>query len=155
MDKPVAIFGHGMGCMAIANAKEKLVKDVALLMISPIFSFRKYFTRQINKLTLHPELTRKYLAKFEQSYLKDLDKMELEQKLTAYTMDTVIVHDKADEESSYIDSAKFCASNPLTKLQVTRGYGHYRIINSESLWQQVKFILNYEDITAHRFQKCS
>lgn len=155
LDKPVAIVGHAMGCMAIANAQEKLVKDVSLLMISPVFNFRKYFTKQVNLLPLHPELSKKYLDQLEQSYLKDLDKMDLDQKLKNYAMDTVIVHDKADEESNYIDSVKFCSDNPLTKLQVTRGYGHHRIINSESLWQQLKSVLNYEDITAHRFQKCS
>ena len=155
LDKPVAIVGHAMGCMAIANARENLVKDISLLLISPIFNFRQYFTKQVNLLPLHPDLSKKYLAQLEQSYLKDLDKMELGRKLKAYATDTVIVHDKTDEESSYIESVKFCSDNPLTKLQITRGYGHYRIINSESLWQQLKSVLNYEDITAHRFQKCS
>ncbi len=155
LDKPVAIVGHAMGCMAIVNARQNLVKDVSLLLVSPIFNFRKYFTKQVNLLPLHPDLSKKYLAQLEQSYLKDLDKMELDTQLKAYATDAVIVHDKADEESDYIDSVKFCSANPLTKLQVTRGYGHYRIINSESLWQQLKSVLNYEDITAHRFQKCS
>ncbi len=154
-EPPAAIVGHAMGCLAIANAQPRLIKDIPLLMISPIFHFRKYFTRQVNLLGLPAHLSKKYLSQLEQSYLKDLDKMELDQKLKDYAQDTVIVHDKTDEESSYLDSVKFCAANPQARLQLIQGFGHNRIINSESLWQQLKSHLNYEDITAQRFQKCS
>ncbi|MFT5401173.1 MAG: hypothetical protein ACI8XW_003988, partial [Gammaproteobacteria bacterium] len=42
---------------------------------------------------------------------------------------------------------KFCQKYPLTKLMVTREYGHNRIINSESVWHELKSHLNYEDTT--------
>ena len=50
-------------------------------------------------------------------------------------------------ESAVIDSAKFCAKYPLTRLLVTRQYDHVRIINSESVWQELKTHLNYDDTT--------
>lgn len=150
-DGLAAIVGHSMGCIAIANAQPDLIKDIPLLFIAPVFNFKKYFIKQVNLLGLHTDISRQYLSRFEKSYLSDLDGMELKQKLVNYSSDTVIVHDKMDKESGLLDSIKFCSAFPLTKLQVTRGFGHIRIINSESVWSQLKSHLNYEDITINPF----
>jgi len=116
-----------------------------------VFNFKKYFIKQVKLQGLHPKLLKQCLAKFERSYLKNLDDMELKPKLAAYAANTVIVHDKEDKENGILDSIKFCSAYPLTKLVVTKGYGHSRIINSESIWQELKAHLNYEDITANPF----
>ncbi len=150
-DGLAAIVGHSMGCIAIANAQPALIKDIPLLLISPVFNFKKYFTRQVNFHSLHSRLSQQYLSKFERSYLTDLDRMELTLKLGNYSGDSVIVHDKEDQQSDILDSINFCSANPLTKLVTTKGYGHSRLINSEIVWQQLKSHLNYEDITANRF----
>lgn len=147
-----AIVGHSMGCIAIANAEPRLIKSFPLFFISPVFNFKKYFTRQVKLQGLHPKLASQYIANFERSYLKDLDSMELKLKLGQYAPETVIVHDKEDKEASILDSMKFCSTYPLTSLVVTQGLGHVRIINSETVWQQLKSHLNYEDITANPFK---
>ncbi|MCK4711055.1 MAG: alpha/beta fold hydrolase [Gammaproteobacteria bacterium] len=150
-DGLAAIVGHSMGCIAIANAQPNLIKGIPLFLISPVFNFKKYFIKQVKLQELHPDLSKQYLSKFEKSYLSDLDGMELKLKLCNYASDTIIVHDKEDKESGILDSIKFCSAYPLTKLVVTKGYGHVRIINSETVWQQLKSQLNYEDITSTPF----
>lgn len=152
IDGMAAIVGHSMGCIAVVNARPKLIKEIPLFLISPIYNFKDYFSKQVNLLGLHPEITKKYLAGFNTTYLNNFDQMELDIKLQPYSEDTVIVHDNSDEESNFADSVKFTAVNPLTKLHVTRGLGHVRVINSESVWQQLKSHLNYEDITANPFK---
>lgn len=146
-----AVVAHSMSCVAVANAQAKLIKDVPLMFIAPVYDFKKYFTRQMTILGLHPTLCRQYLSSFESNYNIDFDKIGIKHKLVPYASDTVIVHDKNDDESHYLDSVKFSAENPLTKLLLTKDLGHQRIINSESVWQQLKSHLNYEDITANRF----
>lgn len=146
-----AVVGQSMGCIAVANARPQYIQDVPLLMISPIFDFKQYFIKQMNMLGLHPDLAKQCLAKFEHSYMSGLDAKELHLKLKDYAGDTVIMHDKSDEESSYVDSVKFCSANPLTKLVITRGFDQNRLLNSEAVWQQLKSHLNYEDITLNRF----
>ena len=59
----------------------------------------------------------------------------------------MIAHDESDIESSVSDSVKFCARYPLTRLLVTKKYDHQRLINSESVWQELKSTLNYDDTT--------
>ena len=154
-DELAAVVAHSMGCIAVANAHPNFIRETPLLFISPIFNFKKYFTKQVNLLGFDPELSKKYLSRFEDNYRGELDQMELAKKLKDYAANTVIAHDKSDEEGNILDSMKFCSANPLAKLHVTKGYGHTRIINSESVWQQLKSHLNYEDITASRFQECS
>lgn len=154
-DGLAAVVGHSMGCIAVANAQPELIAETPLFFISPVFNFRKYYTRQVHLLGLHPDLSKQYLSRFEHNYKNDLERMELGRKLRQYAAQTVIAHDRSDDKNPFVDSVKFCAANPLTRLLVTRGLGHLRIINSESVWQQLKAHLNYEDITANPFQKCS
>lgn len=147
----VGAVGHDLGCVAIANAEPRLLENTALLLISPIYNLRDYFARQIRMPGLHPELAARYMQRLEHSSHMEYDKMHLAVKLVPYADRTVIAHDKSDSVSSYVDSVKFCGKHPLTKLNVTKDLGHERIIHSESVWQQLKSHLNYEDITANPF----
>lgn len=150
-DGIVGIVGHSLGCNAIANTDQKLIGDAAIMLISPIFDMPKFFAQQIQLPGLHPDLAGKYMARLEQKSKLDYERMSLVIKLLPYDSQTVIAHDKSDRISSFNDSAKFCAKNPLTKLNITNDLGHERIINSESVWQQLKSHLNYEDITVNPF----
>ena len=46
-----------------------------------------------------------------------------------------------------VDSVKFCHKYPLTRLMLTKHTDHRRVINSESVWQELKSHLNYDDTT--------
>lgn len=151
MDGLAAVVAHSMGCIAVANVQTKLIRDIPLMLISPIYDFKQYITRQVNSMGMHPNLCQQYLARLEQDPQLSLDKIDIRKKLVPYASDIVLVHDKTDEESSYLDSVKLSAANPLMKLLLTKGSGHQLIVNSESVWQQLKSHLNYEDITANRF----
>ena len=74
-------------------------------------------------------------------------RLELGRHLDKYGDTTVIAHDSGDSLSSIMDSEKFVARYPLTRLLVTKQYDHTRIINSESVWQELKSHLNYDDTT--------
>lgn len=150
-DGLAAVVSHSMGCIAAANCDAKFIRDIPLMLISPIYDFKAYITRQVNLLGLHPRVCKQYLDRLEQNRELDLDKIDIRKKLIPYASDIVIVHDKTDEESHYLDSVKLASAHPLMKLLLTKGQGHDLVINSESLWQQLKSHLNYEDITANRF----
>ena len=49
--------------------------------------------------------------------------------------------------SAVRDSIEFCGRYPLTRLMVTKNTDHVRVINSESVWQELKAHLNYDDTT--------
>ena len=142
-----AVVGHSTGCIAIANARHALIKDLPLLLISPIFNFRLFFLKKLVKLRLHPDLLRQYANGFAKVYKREYGKLELARNLDKYGDVTVIAHDQTDSESSIQDTYKFCKRFPLTKLLVTKEFDHDRIVNSESVWQELKSHLNYEDTT--------
>ena len=144
-----AIVAHSTGCIAVANASQKQVINMPIIMISPVFNFRLYFLKKLVKLNFPAEMIKHYANQFAQSYKLEYNKMELARKLNQYSDTTVIAHDKNDEISPLADSVKFCEAYPLTRLLVTKKYDHDRIINSEDVWHELKKQLNYDDTTIH------
>ena len=142
-----ALVGHSTGCIAIANARPALVKDLALFLIAPIFNYKLYFLKKLVKLKLHADLIKQYANRFSKIYRGEYQRLELATNLARYGDVTVIAHDKSDAESSISDTTRFCDTYPLTKLLVTKNTDHIRIINSESVSQALKSHLNYDDTT--------
>jgi len=140
-----AIVGHSTSCIAIAAARNALVRDLPLFLISPVFNYKLFFLKKLVKLKLHAEVVKKYANGFARAYRSEYQKLELARNLDKYGDSTVIAHDESDSESSIEDSIKFCDKYPLTKLLTTKHCDHVRIINSESVWQQLKSHLNYDD----------
>ncbi len=140
-----AVVGHSTGCIAISSARQALIKDLPLFLISPIFNYKLYFLKKLIKLDLHPELLKQYANRFSKTYQREYRKLELARNLEKYSDISVIAHDESDSDSAIGDSVRFCAKYPLTKLLVTRQCDHLRIINSESVWQELKSHLNYDD----------
>ncbi len=142
-----SIVGHSTGCIAIAAARNALVRDTPLFLISPIFNYKLYFLKKLVKLRLHADLVKQYANRFAKNYRSEYQKLELARNLDKYGDMTVIAHAESDSESSFSDSARFCAKYPLTRLLITKNTDHVRIINSESVWQELKSHLNYDDTT--------
>jgi len=140
-----AIVGHSTGCIAIAAARNALVRDVPLFLISPVFNYKLFFLKKLVKLPLHSDVIKQYANGFARAYRGEFRKLELARNLDRYGDCTVIAHDESDTESALADSQRFCERNPLTRLLVTHHCDHVRIINSESVWQQLKSHLNYDD----------
>ncbi len=146
-DGIAAIVGHSTGCISIVNSREALVKNIPLFLISPIFNYKLFFIKRLAKLRLHPDIVKQYAARFSKIYKKEYGKLELAQNLAKYDDIAVIAHDESDSETAVSDSVKFCNRYPLTRLLVTRNFDHSRLVNSESVWQELKSTLNYDDTT--------
>ena len=144
-----AIVGHSTGCIAIASSRPALLKDRPLFLISPIFNYKLYFLKRLVKLKLPANLVKQYANSFAKTYRSEYQKLELTRNLARYGDYTVIAHDESDAESAISDSEQFCARYPLTKLLVTKNADHVRIINSETVWQELKSHLNYDDTTVN------
>ena len=144
-----SIVGHSTGCIAIANARPALVNDAGLFLISPVFNFKLFFLKKLIKLDLHSNLVKQYANRFGKEYRGKYGKLELARNLERYGDVSVIVHDESDRDSAVADSVKFCTRFPLTKLLVTRNFDHERVINCESVWQELKSHLNYDDTSIH------
>jgi pimeloyl-ACP methyl ester carboxylesterase len=142
-----AVVGHATGCIAIANARAALLRDIPLFLISPVFNYKLFFLKRLVKLGLHADLVKKYANRFSKTYSSEYRSLELANKLAQYGDVSVIAHDESDSESDAADSVEFCNRYPLTKLLLTRDSDHVRIINSESVWQELKSHLNYDDTT--------
>jgi hypothetical protein len=146
-DGLAAIVGHSSGCISIVNSRESLIKDIPLFLISPIFNYKLFFLKRLVKLKLHPDMVRQYATRFGKTYKKEYEKLELARHLVKFADVSVIAHDESDAESAVGDAIKFCNRYPLTRLLVTKQFDHNRIISSESVWQELKSTLNYDDTT--------
>ena len=142
-----AAVGHSSGCIAIANSRPALIKDLPLFMIAPIFNYKLYFMKRLVKLGLSANVVKQYASGFSKTYSREYQKFELAGKLARYADVTAIAHDESDSESAVSDSIDFCNRYPLTRLMLTKDTDHLRVINSESVWQELKSHLNYDDTT--------
>jgi len=141
------IIGHSTGCIAVTNARPALIKEIPLFLISPVFNYKLFFLKRLVKLKLHSEVVKQYAARFGKTFNLNYKKYELATHLAKYADVSVIAHDESDSESNVGDSVKFCQQYPLTRLLVTKKFDHTRIVNSESVWQELKSTLNYDDTT--------
>lgn len=142
-----ALVGHSTGCIAIANSSAPLLKDLPLLMIAPVFNYKLYLLRKLVQLGLPKTMVKQYANHFSKTYHSEYQHLELAGKLARYSDATAIAHDETDIDSAAADSVNFCKRFPMTRLMLTRDTDHVRIINSESVWQELKSHLNYEDTT--------
>jgi len=142
-----AVVGHATGCIAIANANPLFLKDVPLFLISPVFNYKLYFLKKLVKLGLPADVVKQYANRFAKTYRGEYAKLELGRKLARYADVTAIAHDESDSVSAVGDSIEFCRRYPLTRLMVTKNTDHVLVINSESVWQELKSHLNYDDTT--------
>jgi pimeloyl-ACP methyl ester carboxylesterase len=149
VDGLCAIVGHSTGCITIASARPALVKDRPLFLISPIFNYKLYVLKKLVKLNLHADQVKQYANSFTKTYRSEYQKLELARTLAKYGDYTLIAHDESDSESTVSDSEQFCARYPLTRLLITKNTDHVRIINSETVWQELKSHLNYDDTTVN------
>ena len=92
-------------------------------------------------------MLKQYAASFGEAYKQEYGNLELGRHLKKYADIAVIAHDERDKETTVADSIKFCDQNPLTRLLITKQFDHNLIINSESVWQELKSTLNYDDTT--------
>ena len=140
-----AMVGHSTGCIAIAAARNPLVRDLPLFLISPVFNYKQFFLRKLVGLGQHADVVKQYANGFAKAYRGEFQKLELARNLDKYWDSTLIAHDESDRESAVADSVAFCRKYPLTKLLLTRNYDHTTIVSSESVWHALKSHLNYDD----------
>ena len=144
-----AAVGHGTGCIAIVNANKRDVAldDLPLLMIAPVFNYKLHILKRLVKLGLPADMVKQYASEFSKIYRSEYQQLELAGKLSRYSDNAAIAHDESDKESAVADSIQFCERYPLTRLMLSKDTDHIRIINSESVWQELKSHLNYDDTT--------
>ena len=142
-----ALVGHSTGCISIANSRAPILKDVPLLLIAPVFNYKRYFLKKLVQLGLQTDMVKQYASTFSSTYHSEYQQLELARKLAPYGDVTAIAHDESDSESALADSVAFCERYPLTRLIVTKDTDHVGIVSSESVWQVLKSLINYDDTT--------
>ena len=139
------VVAHGLGGMVVTNISDELLQDLPLFLIAPSFNYKLLFLKKLSKLKLHPNLLKPYAEQFVKHYKRNFQKMELASRLKVHAENTVIVHDNDDVVAPVSETVNFGKSNPLTRLVFTSGLDHDRVIISESVWQELKSHINYED----------
>ena len=146
-DELSAVVGHGTGCIAIVNTRDVALEGLPLFMIAPVFNYKMHVLKRLVKLGLPADMVKQYANEFSKTYRGEYKKLELAGNLSRYADSTAIAHDESDKESAVADSIEFCERYPLTRLMLSKDTDHIRIINSESVWQELKSHLDYDDTT--------
>ncbi|MFT5503167.1 MAG: pimeloyl-ACP methyl ester carboxylesterase [Gammaproteobacteria bacterium] len=152
-ESPSCIVAHSTGCIAVANARHSLLKNIPLLLVSPIFNYKLFFLKKLVKLDLHSDILKGFATRFSNVYNREYAALDLAKNLEKYSDISVIVHDREDSDSPVSDSIKFTTRYPMTKILLTTGLDHHRVLLSESVWHELKSVVHYEDTTINFTQK--
>jgi pimeloyl-ACP methyl ester carboxylesterase len=152
-ESPSCIVAHSTGCIAVTNVRHGLLKNTPLLLVSPVFNYKLFFLKKLVKLDLHSDILKEYATRFSKVYNREYAALDLAKNLEKYSDISVIVHDREDSDSPVSDSVKFTTRYPLTKILLTTGLDHNRVLLSESVWHELKSVVHYEDTTINFTQK--
>ncbi len=132
------IVAHSMGCLAAANVNIESWKGTPLCLIAPAFGFKQNMIDKIHGFGLYPKLFDDLLQGIEKHYGVTIDSLEIDRNLPTISHKTLILHDKNDKFTDAKHSESFCAQYPQTRLVLSEGLGHGRIINADSTWEEIQ-----------------
>ena len=132
-----AIIAHSMGATAAAIALCDGLRADRLAMLAPLASPALYARRLARMLGGGERTHRRLVARAERRVgpLRHMDVPELGRAIAMPP--TLVVHDRDDSSVSVTDGAAIAAAWPRTRLHVTSGLGHRRLLRDPDVVAEV------------------
>lgn len=143
------VLGHSMGAAAVGFALAQGLSCGRAVLISPpadVLGVMRRFSRFIG---LTEGATRAFVQAVEQEVGVPAAELDLRSKGDLIRCPVLILHDHEDVEIPVLDSIDLSRHWPKSRLKLTRGYGHRRILRSPQLLEALEeFIPLQEAMTA-------
>ncbi|HEY3008505.1 MAG TPA: alpha/beta fold hydrolase [Micromonosporaceae bacterium] len=124
-----AIIAHSMGCMAAAVALCDGLRAGRLALIAPMASPVSYARQLAAALGFGDRTYRRLIARVERRVGAPMHHFDVPELGRAVVMPpTLIVHDRDDASTSVADAAAIAAAWIGSRLSVTSGLGHRRVL---------------------------
>jgi pimeloyl-ACP methyl ester carboxylesterase len=134
-----AVIAHSMGAVPVLlTLKYGWLSTERLVFLAPMSRFSTQFDAFARLLGLGPRIRRRVEAITEQRVgipVAGFDLLPLAEE--AGPIPTLMVHDRGDRQTSYLESAALAAALPAAELVSTDGLGHRRLLRDRSVVESV------------------
>lgn len=145
---PKIVISHSFGTAAAMLAMREVrplhvQKFISISAPDRMFDIVTAFTRFIG---LSTSQKRAFLSFIEEQLDLPFEEAEICKILSGLNLDTLIIHDENDPIISVNNAYRLAKANHQTKIVITKGYGHYRILWNQGLINTLSnFLLKTEE----------
>jgi pimeloyl-ACP methyl ester carboxylesterase len=132
-----AVIAHSLGAAAVINGLSKERTAVDTVLIAPALKLKEILYNTFDRYGIPANLYRNMIASFEKKYGYSLDHDNPVRLLRDLNRPVFIVHDRDDKMIPYMDSRKAAENHANVRVRITEGLGHKRILNDETVLEDV------------------
>lgn len=131
------LVGHSVGAAAVVGALSREPTNARTVLISPALDLPAILSGAFDGFGIPSEVLRGVIATFEQRYGYALDRDNPMRLLPALGKRVLIVHDRSDRTTPYINSRRVAEQQGSVRLHTTEGLGHKRILADPAVIERV------------------
>lgn len=132
-----AVVAHSMGCAATAVAMHRGLTAGRVAFLAPPASPNVYLEQFARILGLRPAIRQRLRERFHTTFHITWEELDVPQIAKAFTTPLLIVHDEEDREALLQEAQDIQAAWNGSRLVVTRGLGHRRLLRDHDVVAQV------------------
>lgn len=143
-----AVIAHSMGAVAtLLTLKYGWLSTQRLVLLAPMAGFSGQFQSFQRALAIGPRTRRHVEAITVRRVGVPIDQFELATLLgDVDAVPMLIVHDRADRQTSFMDSRRLADSLPQASLVATRGLGHQRLLKDDAVVHTVLAFVDGQEV---------
>jgi pimeloyl-ACP methyl ester carboxylesterase len=122
------LVGHSVGGAAVIGALSREKADVRTALLSPALDLQNILFTAFEGFGIPAQVYRGVIAGFERQYGYSLEKDNPIQLLPNLERQVLIVHDRSDRTTPYLESRRVAEHSGNVLLHTTEGLGHKRIL---------------------------
>lgn len=140
---PHAIVAHSLGCAAATLALRDGLSVERLVYMAPPLNPSDYVTRFGDILNISTPVLDRMKLRIEERFLRKWSDYSLAETAREMTTPLLVIHDREDEDTLWVDGVALVESWPGAQLLTTTGLGHRRILREASVIEAAaRFILS-------------
>jgi pimeloyl-ACP methyl ester carboxylesterase len=140
---PHAIVAHSLGCAAATLALRDGLSVERLVYMAPPLNPSDYVTRFGDILNISTPVLDRMKLRIEERFLRKWSDYSLAETAREMTTPLLVIHDREDEDTLWVDGVALVESWPGAQLITTTGLGHRRILREASVIEAAaRFILS-------------
>lgn len=133
MGEPHAVIAHSLGCAATTLALHEGMHAQRVVFVAPPLQPADYTERFGELLGIRDEVIEKMKVRIEERFLRKWDDYSLARMGKDMKIPLLVIHDRDDRDTFLWESEGLVAAWPESRLVVTAGLGHRRILREPSV----------------------
>jgi len=127
------IIAHSLGASAAVNCQSKDKHPVKMVLLAPAVRMREMLQQNLERYGVSLRIFEAMIEDYERQYGYSLIEDDPIRLLRDIQSDILIVHDRKDQATPFVDVQETSAANPRIQFFPTEGLGHFRLLATERI----------------------